>query len=187
MVGKMALRKGLLAVAVAATCIGPAAGAEESGFYVGALAGSTEFNLQGFDYSRSEFTWGLFTGWQFNKYFAAELGYYKPGDINESFDETITAKNKTHTIATTLIGSYPLNDRWSVFARIGAGFLDVNSTVTYEDDSQSNSGSSTNLLYGGGVEFALQRVRLRLEYERVDADFPRISMISLGVVMPLGK
>ena len=118
---------------------------------------------------------------------AGELGYYKPGVITESFDDTITTKNKTHTIATTLIGSFPLNDKWSVFARIGAGFLDVKSSVTYGADSQSYSDSSTHLLYGGGVGFAMQRVRLRLEYQRVDADFPRTSMVSLGLVIPFGK
>lgn len=182
----MKFRKSILAGAVAAICVGSAGAAEGSGFYVGALAGSTDFNFNDVDYSKSEFTWGLFTGWQFNKNFAAELGYYKPGSISES-DGTDSAKISTHTIATTLIGSYPFNDKWSVFARVGAAFPKVKVSANFDGGSDSASDSSTELLYGGGVGLALNRVQLRLEYQRVDSDLMDAGMLSLGVVIPLGR
>jgi opacity protein-like surface antigen len=176
----------MLAGAVAAMCVGSAGAAEESGFYVGALAGLTGFHLSDSNYNKSAFTWGLFTGWQFNKNFAAELGYYTPGSISESLGAD-SVKISTHTIATTLIGSYPFNDKWSVFARLGAAFPKVKATVNIGGESDSASDTSTELLYGGGVGLALNRVQLRLEYQRVESDLMDASLLSLGVVVPLGK
>lgn len=184
----MHIRKSILAGAFAVVCVGTASAAEGSGFYIGALAGSTDFNYApAADYSRKEFTWGLFTGWQLNEYFAAELGYYKPASISSSASGS-SSKLSLHTIATSLIGSYPIGDKWSVFARVGAGFPTVKNSVTSNSLSGSWSDSSTELHYGGGVALAVKQVQLRLEYTRLETEsYLDGNLISLGIVIPIRK
>lgn len=184
----MNIRKGILAGAAAAVCVGTASAADGSGLYIGAVAGSTDFNYApAANYSRNEFTWSLFTGWQFNKYFAAELGYYKPDSITSSSPGS-SSKLSLHTIATSLIGSYPIGDKWSVFARFGAGFPTVKNSVTSNSLSGSWSDSSTELHYGGGVVLAVKQVRLRLEYTRLETEsYLDGNLISLGIVIPIKK
>jgi hypothetical protein len=184
----MDIRKGILAGVVAAACVGTDSAAEGPGFYIGALAGSTDFNYApAADYSKSEFTWGLFTGWQFNKYFAAELGYYKPASITSSVSGA-SSKLSLHTIATSLIGSYPVGDNWSVFARVGAGFPTVKNSVSSSSLSGSWSDSSTELHFGGGAALAVRKVQLRFEYTRLETEsYLAGNLISLGIVIPIRK
>jgi len=89
----------------------------DKGAYVEANVGGSYGTFSFFDYSTTTSAIGgnLNAGYQFNRYFAAEVGYtYFGGDLDLSMGN-ISAK-----------GILPLNEKFNLFAKLGAGYMAPN-------------------------------------------------------------
>ena len=108
-------------------------------------------------------------GYQFNQYWGLEASYVSLGQatINDNFLDTtdatiITAEvtNRAHGWILAGTGTYPFNDQWSVFARIGAidGYLEQDVSIIngcpgcYTPTSVSST--AWKATYGVGVNWS---------------------------------
>lgn len=172
--------------AIVAVCAAGVAQADDNGWYLGASLGASNYG-NGIDNSASQLQQNLtsegltntatsnaaatggdvFVGYSFNRYFALEGGYYNMGSA--TIDDTVTAPApgtghidlKLDGWRLDAVGTYPMSDAWSLFARLGA----INASVK-EDISASGSvsattpgASSTNSTFdlGVGVQFNTSR------------------------------
>ncbi len=140
----------------------------------------------------------LIEGYRFNDYFAVEGGYYYLGRTKS--DTKITnlnngeevysahAKLSGHMLAIDAVGILPINDRFELFAKAGAGV--VRAKLTFSDDDDSWSETKTRLApkLGVGTEwYFVENWALRAEYERVwnayksDGEKAHYNLFTVGV------
>ncbi|MFA6409254.1 MAG: outer membrane beta-barrel protein [Gammaproteobacteria bacterium] len=163
--------------------------ASNSGFYVGAQAGLGRidegngykdaadwiFNLPGYtsvskDTSQGGFAGRLLVGYSFNQYFGLETGYtflpnnkynaeYNLGGI---LDVKENVKFKTWTWDLLAKATYPINDSWDVYAKLGAAYVKATSSgeadltqsgAATEVESYNFSQSAIRPAYGLGVTY----------------------------------
>jgi len=143
----------------------------------------------------------LFGGYQFNKNFALEGGYFNLGEFTFSADTipagTLDAKIKLRGYNLDLVGFLPLNEKLSAFGRLGVTYAETKDSfsgtglVIVNDDS--NSARNTNPKIGLGLQYALnEHVDMRFEAERYHldnsfGDKDNIDLISVGVVYRFGE
>lgn len=187
---KSMVKVGLLSLV---TC---AAGAAESGWYAGVTAGQGMYDIEKDDLDElalfiydnagatvlsaesdlddKGFAWSVFGGYQFTKYFAAELGYadvgsakyhaeglvIPPGGVSpepDAFNADLSAKGPT----LAAVGTLPLNDRFSLQGRAGLFFADT----TIEFDGGEVSENSNDVFLGIGAAFEINpRLSLSLNF-----------------------
>ena len=143
----------------------------------------------------------VFGGYQFNRYFALEGGYFKLGKFG--FTSTtvpagsLTGDIRLQGINLDLVASLPLNERWSVLGRVGAQNAQA-------DDHFVGSGAvsvlnpnpskrEVNAKFGGGLQYAFSPsflVRAEVERYRVNdavGNHGNINTVSLSLVFPFGR
>lgn len=182
-----------------------------SKWYIGASAGGTDYDISESDldaaFAASGFTsatdiddsdtgYKAFVGWQFHKNFAVELGYANLGDydidtnITAPAAATFSSDAEVDGFAVSLVGSYPVTDKFSVLGRIGAYTWDVDSdgsvligatlvNLDVDDDG-------TDILYGVGAQYDFNKaVGIRAEYEIYSdvGDEDDVGFLSAGVVI----
>lgn len=156
------------------------------------------------DLDDSDTGFGLAGGYQVNPYFAAELAYVDLGDISYQANGTVTdgidtldagvgIDQSTAGPVFSLLGIWPIGERFSVFGRVGFALMSVDADATVSIDGETASDSAgtdrSNMMYGVGAEFSLNRkFGLRLGWDRYaevgsedltgDVD---IDLISLGL------
>ena len=147
----------------------------------------------------SDTAFGLVFGYRFNRNLAAELGYVDLGTASYVASAQVTSGLQTIPMDVGIdltpkgptlaaVGILPLNDRWSLDARVGAFFADLDLGVSAESgttqESDSASDSSTAMIYGVGAEFAFSAAwSARADYRRYDgiSDEINVDVISVGV------
>jgi OOP family OmpA-OmpF porin len=147
------------ALAVAAFAFAGAAAAQPSlsSVYIGGTIGQAEYKdaCSGLtDCDEKDTAWRILGGYQFNRYFAAELGYHNLGE----------ASAQAGAIEGTAwelvgIGAYPVIDKLSVYGKLGA----------YRGELEGLGAKETNsdLTYGVGLQYdVLKNVGLRSEWQR---------------------
>ena len=145
---------------VAATFVfaGPAtAQTSWSDVYLGATIGQSKFKdgCGGFgDCDDEDTAWRIFGGYQFNRYFAAELGYHDLGEASAS-------AGASEGTAWEILGvaSYPFTNQFSVYGKLGG----------YRGDLEGPGGdeSNTDLTYGVGLRYDFTpKVGVRGEWQR---------------------
>lgn len=124
--------------------------------YVGGAFGTSTFKdaCNGIaNCDKSDTTFGLFAGYQFNRNFAAELGYHDLGSA--------TAPGGTYDgTAWELvgIGAWPFTEQFSVYGKLGGYRGEVKSVGLSE--------TNTDLTYGLGAQYDLNRnLGLRAEWQ----------------------
>ena len=174
--------KALAAIAsfsAAAGFAGSAAAQSLSSVYIGGTVGQAEFKdgcqgLAGCD--KKDTAWRILGGYQFNRYFAAELGYHDLGKAS-------SAAGGTKGTAWELVGvgSYPIANQFSVYGKLGA----------YRGELKAANAKETNtdLTYGVGLQYDFTKaVGVRGEWQRyskmgggavVETD---VDVLSVGVV-----
>lgn len=154
----------LLSVVVAA----PAVAAD---MYVGVNVGSAEIDSPGFSTTTS---FALLGGYTFNQNFAAEVAYSNFG--SKSYGP-ITVKSDAVSISG--VGSYPFNEQFSVFAKLGLASTKLEGTG-FPSESKSD------LTWGLGGQFNVNKqIGIRLGYDRYKVGSPIVanqSATSVGVV-----
>jgi opacity protein-like surface antigen len=144
---------------------------ERHGFYLGAGLGEFSSSLDQLEdidinFDADDDAWKIFGGWRFNQYVAVELAYVDfgtPQTAVELFDVSADANGW----APYVVGTAPFGI-WEIFARAGIMFYDVELT-TNGLPGIDDSGSDFTWGVGAGVT-VLERLNLRLEYERVRID-----------------
>lgn len=165
---------------IAALAVAGSAAAQSLGSaYVGATIGQAELKdacsgVAGCD--EKDTAWRILGGYQFNRYFAAELGYHNLGEAS-------APAGKTEATAWELVGlaRYPLTNEFSVYGKLGG----------YRGELEGPSAKETNtdLTYGVGLQYDfLKNVGVRGEWQRynkmgggalVETD---VDVLSVGVV-----
>ena len=211
-------RLGLVALAVLGTVASSWAVAQDSttGPYLGANVGTTraKFNndsinstLAGQSFtvnSRTEDNsstgYKLFGGYQFNRNFAVEGGYFDLGRFNYSLNTTplgtFSADTRVRGLNLDLVGFLPLTEQFSVFGRAGAAYAQSRAnfarTGALPLANSPTSRNDTNLKVGIGMQYAFtEALALRAELERYRVSDPvrnrgNIDMASIGLVYRFG-
>jgi OmpA-OmpF porin, OOP family len=180
-------------IAVASLCVGAAAlaassvglaqgtGTGDSAWYAGAAFGRSKVK----DPDDTHAAWKIFGGYQLNRYFAAELGYTDPGEASESAG-AVTVKFKSKMWQLAGLGFYPLSDRMSVHAKLGAYRAATDATTGI---GASVSQTNTGLTYAFGGQYDFRRdLAARLEWQRYgklgggDIDKRDVDVVSIGLL-----
>lgn len=206
---------GLLAMALLAT---PLAMAEDytTSWYGGINAGRTRADIDdvrikanlaagGYGttaFSESERSTGfkLYGGYQFNRNFALEGGYFDLGRFNYHANTipagTLDGRIRLRGLNLDAVGILPLGDRFTVFGRVGAAYAQArdnfSGTGAVSVVNPNPRKNDTNLKVGLGMGYMLSdALQLRLEAERYrinDAVGNRgdVDMVSVGLVYRFG-
>ena len=133
--------------------------------------------------TRSE-GWKLYSGYQFNKYLGVEGSYVNLNDMKAKTGTTVIGLD-TSAWALAAVGSYPLTDKFSVMAKLGAAFVQ-NNTWTKVGTALAKRIGDDNYqpYYGVGVSYALlDNFNLRAEWERFDLDDFKIDLMTAGFAL----
>ena len=211
-------RLGLIAFAVFSTVASSWVIAQDSttGPYIGANLGTTraQFNNdfinstlagQGFTVNsgtvdNSSTGFKLFGGYQLNRNFAVEGGYFDLGRFNYRVNTTplgtFTSDTQVRGLNLDLVGILPFNDYFSVFGRVGAAYAQNRANFARTGvPSLINSPTSrndTNVKVGLGMQYAItEALAVRAELERYRVSDPvrnrgNIDMASIGLVYRFG-
>lgn len=185
------------------------------GFYAEADVGTTSVDLKKAELDewievptsassldKSDIGYGLAVGYRFSPYFGVEAGYLDLGKSSYKLEDEEAALDldlRSRGPALSLVGTWPINDIWSLEGRAGAYFgkSKLSASITDGVDSLQmslDSESHTSLLLGAGIVASFgERWSARLGYtwidtaakvrdEEIDADWKGSgSRISLGL------
>ncbi len=213
---KLVKAAGALCLATLAVFSSPWALAQDSGWYAGANLGSASTSIDGakinsglvgnwFNSSttvKDEHSTGykVFGGYRLDKNFALEGGYFDLGSFGYTAT-TVPAGTLNGTIKITglnldLVGTMPLNEKFSAFGRVGLNYAHTrdsfSSTGAVLVGNPNPSKSDANYKLGLGLQYALTEslaVRAELERYRVnDALGSRgnIDLVSAGLIYRFG-
>jgi hypothetical protein len=118
----------LIAMALATTNA-PAAAPKESGFFIGAMAGSSEFDDDGaFSWTDFDDTDGsimAFAGYKFMRHFAVEVRYGNLGTFTVE-DGSLKEELEFTVFSGHVVGLLPFGESgWELYGQIGLGNLDI--------------------------------------------------------------
>jgi OOP family OmpA-OmpF porin len=201
-----------LAVTLSATAF-----ADDAGWYVGFNAGQSRATIDdaritsgllgegltttSISDDNSHFGFKVFGGYEFNRYFALEGGYFNLGQFGFTAD-TIPAGSlrgdiKLQGANIDLVGSVPLGDKFSLFARAGLNYAEAKDSFSGTGSvavlNPSPSKSAANYKFGVGAEYDFTRsVGMRVEAERYRIDDAvgnkgDIDLFSVGLVFRFGR
>ncbi len=142
----------------------------------------------------------IFGGYQANKYFAVEGGYFDLGkfgfNANTLPPGSLSGNIKVKGMNLDLVGILPITERFSAFGRVGANYAHTRDTfagtgaVTVIRANASTR--DTNIKYGAGIQFAMtENLGVRGEVERYrinDAVGNKgdIDLVSVGLIYRFG-
>lgn len=153
------------------------------------------------DNDRNDTAYKVFGGYQFNRHFALEAGYFDLGKFGftgrTSNDTTLNGQTRARGLNLDLVGTLPLSDNWSALARIGAAYARVqdrfDGTATTGLANTDFRKSGTNLKVGVGLQYAFSPSMLaRVEAERYRiqgavSGRTNVDTVSLSLVFPFGR
>lgn len=152
--------------------------APDTGFYIGGAVGQSKArdacDPRGLGFTGScddkDTTWKVFGGYNFNRYFAAELGYVDFGEFNATGAAgplPATASVEAQAIELVAIGSLPLTQQFSAYAKAGVFRWDADSTVAIGPASAASGDDGTDWTVGLGLKWDFTRsIGARIEYQR---------------------
>ncbi len=143
----------------------------------------------------------LFGGYQFNRNFAVEGGYFDLGNFGYFATTvptgTLTGNMKVRGLNLDLVGILPITDRFSAFGRVGAVYADTRDSfrgtgavrVTNPNPEKRAGGYK----FGGGLQYAFNdalAVRGEIERYRINdavGNKGDVDLISVGLVYRFGS
>nr|MDP2192313.1 outer membrane beta-barrel protein [Rhodoferax sp.] len=213
---KFAKTSGTLSLVALAVMASPFAVADDSGWYAGANIGQSRatiddaritsgllgsgFTTTSINDDDRDTGYKIFGGYQFNKNFALEGGYFDLGQFGFTATTvppgTLSGNIKLRGLNLDIVGTLPITERFSMFGRVGANYAQAR-------DSFSGTGSvvvlnpnpskrETNLKLGLGLQYAFTEslsVRAEMERYRVNdavGNKGDIDLISVGLVYRFG-
>ncbi|MDB5891541.1 MAG: OmpA/MotB domain protein [Polaromonas sp.] len=208
-----------VALATLATCAGTAALAQNDtlGWYGGANIGRTSATIDDPRIRSGLAAGGLttnsisdrdrdtgykvFGGYQINRNFAVEGGYFDLGKFGYTANTTpagsLSGDMRVKGLNLDLVGTLPLSERFSAFGRVGLNYAhtrdNFSGTGAVRVGNANPSAHGTNYKMGVGLQYALSdawSVRGELERYRVKdgvGNRGHIDMASLGLVYRFGR
>ncbi len=143
----------------------------------------------------------LFGGYQFNRYFGLEAGYFDLGKFGFNASTapagTLNGQIRLRGLSLDLVGTLPLGDRWSLLGRVGAQAAQARDTFGGSGAvavlNPNPSKREINYKAGAGVQYAFSRnvlMRLEGEHYRVNdavGNHGGVNVASLSLVFPFGR
>jgi OOP family OmpA-OmpF porin len=201
---------------LACALAGAAHAQEANYYYCGLSAGQSHLQLNEIDTTNSllgtgngaalqghelqDAAYKILGGYQFNRNFALEAGYFDLGKFTYSATSPTGTLNGTYEVEglnLDLIATVPMGERFSAFGRIGAQYANTrdsfSGTGTLTPANGNPSKRDTNLKVGVGLQYDISpSMQLRAEAERYrinDAFDNRgdINVFSLSLVFPIGR
>jgi OOP family OmpA-OmpF porin len=194
----------------------PFAWADDAGWYAGANLGQSSATIDDAGIARGLLNSGLtagpinnvnhdlgfkiFGGYQFNKNFALEGGYFDLGQFGFSTSTippgSLSGTIKLRGINLDAVGTLPVTDRLSVMGRIGVAQTQASDsfvgTGVVNVRNANPSSRETNLKIGLGLQYALTQawsVRAEIERYRIDdavGNKGDVDLVSVGLVYRFG-
>ena len=160
-------------------------------FYAGGGVGQSEIDADaGFSsFSDTDVGWKIFGGYMFNKYFAVEGAWVDFGDfsdtvVNPVFLSPARAKLELDGFAISGVASYPVNEAFSVFGKLGvwAWSSDVKIAIV-PGFSVDTDDDGTDVMFGAGGSYHFtQAISVRAEWERFTSDGDDADLLSISGV-----
>ena len=214
---KLARALGALGLTALAAIAGPLDAADNSGWYGGINIGesmakidhdrirsgllSGGFTTTAISDDDRDIGYKLFGGYQFNKYFALEGGYFDLGKF-EFTATTVPAGTLRGNIKVTglnfdAVGILPITEKFSAFGRVGLTYAESKDSFTgtglVTTRNSSPSENDVNYKFGVGLQFHFtESLGMRAEAERYRIDDAvgnkgDIDLISVGLIYRLGR
>lgn len=160
-----------IAVAVALFATPFAASAAETGGYLGLAGGSGKFK----DFNNKTRTaYRVYGGYDFSRYFGAELGYIDFGRVDNGPDNA-----RLNGVDVSALGKLPVTNRFDVFGRAGVVRSRSKSNIAGVSATDTRNGA----VYGAGVQYNFtDNFGLRGEWDRyrhtnANADFVSANLV----------
>lgn len=138
--------------------------------YIGANVGRAEqkANIEGLSFKDNTTAYKLYGGYKFDQNFGVEAGFADLREAEKAGNGArIAAKPQALYVAAT--GSLPLNEQFSVFAKLGVARSHVKVSASAAGFSDSASDNRTSAYVSVGAAYALNaKVSLVAEYENFD-------------------
>jgi len=208
----------LAVAALAAFTAAPTMAQEKNGWYAGAGVGRTGASInedriraglagQGlattsFDERDHDSGYKVFGGYQFNRYFALEAGFFDLGSFGytatTSPSGTLGGDIRIKGLNLDLVGIWPITDKFSALARVGVtsarttGQFAATGAALMPYPSASTSERGTNIKFGAGLMYDFTpswAVRLEAERYRINdsvGNKGHADMVSVGLVYRFG-
>ncbi|WP_194792978.1 outer membrane beta-barrel protein [Caenimonas koreensis] len=203
-------------VTLAMLACAPAFAAEPDGWYAGGNYGKTRghfdnattltpfigpgFGISGATSDDSDMGWKLYGGYRLNRNFAIEGGYFDLGNFNYTYNTvpagTFSGELRPRGLNLDLVGIIPMGERFSVFGRVGAAYMDAKTSYSRSGAVPPITGADgdkhVRAKFGIGAQYAFtDRLSMRAEIERYRVSDPvrrssHIDMASLGLVYYFG-
>lgn len=205
------------ALTVLAATFGATAYADDAGWYAGFNAGQSRATIddsriaggllgQGFtttsiDDQDRHFGFKAYGGYEFNRYLALEGGYFDLGRFGFTAN-TVPAGSlrgdiKIKGVNLDVVGSVPIGDQFSIFARAGVNYADAKDsfagTGAVAVINPAPSKSAANYKFGLGVQYDFTPTfGMRIEAERYRIDDAvgnkgDVDLYSAGLVFKFGR
>jgi OOP family OmpA-OmpF porin len=188
----------------------------DSGWYMGGNIGQSKADLDDeriaqnlleggfattvFDENDSDTGYKLFGGYQFNRYFALEGGYFDLGEFDFTATTipvgTLSGNLKLKGVNVDLVGFLPFTEKFSAFGRAGVNYAETkdsfSGTGAVNVVNPNASEREANLKLGVGLQYDFNDAwAMRLETERYrinDAVGNKgdVDLVSLGVIYRFG-
>ena len=214
---KFAKISATLGLAVLAAIASSYAAADDTGWYGGANIGQSRATIDdaritsgllGSGFSTTSIAddkrdtgYKIFGGYQFNRNFAVEGGYFDLGRFGFAATTvpagTLFGNIKLRGLNLDLVGTVPITEKFSAFGRVGLDYAQARDNFTGNGAvsvlNSSPSKRATNLKVGLGLQYAFTpTLDMRLEAERYrinDAVGNKgdIDLVSLGLVYRFGE
>jgi OOP family OmpA-OmpF porin len=204
-------------LAALALTVSPIAFADDAGWYAGFNAGQSRAKIDdaritdgllddgltttSITNDERHFGFKAYGGYEFNRYFSLESGYFDLGRFGFTADTvpagSLRGNVKLNGVNFDAVGSVPIGEKFSLFARAGLNYADAK-------DSFAGTGSvgvidpsphkwAPNYKFGFGAEYDFNRVvgmRIEAERYRIDdavGDKGDVDLYSAGLVFRFGR
>lgn len=212
---KIAASLGLVGCAVLSI---PSAVADDSGWYIGANIGrsmgdiddeaiNSQLTATGatsvtIDEDDRDTAYKLFGGYQYNKNFALEGGYFNLGQLGYTATTipagTLTGEASMSGLNLDLVGMHPFSEKFSAFGRLGVIYSQTEDTFSSSGfvpvpANADPSENAANYKYGVGLQYDFTKslgMRAEVERYRIDdavGNNADVDLISIGLVYRFGE
>ena len=214
---KLTRTSGRLSLVALAVLVSPYAIAQDTGWYGGLSVGQSRaliddtrissgllgsgLTATSIDDNKRDTGYKLLGGYQFNRNFSLEGGYFNLGKFGYTATTvplgTLKGELKYQGINLDAVGTLPFTEKFSAFGRVGATYGETKDSfsgtgaVSVTDPSPSKT--DTNYKYGVGLQYDFtKKIAMRVEAERYrinDAVGNRgdVDLVSVGLIYRFGR
>jgi len=208
----------LLGISSLGLLLATAVAAQDSSYYYGGLSGGQSTGkldeegitsnfllpgqtITGITRDDKDTAYKAFLGYQFNRYFALEGGYFNLGKFgftsSTSPTGTLNGEVAVEGINLDMVGTMPMNEQWSLIARLGGqrakskGRFSGTGAVILPEQTRSENDSSYKV--GVGLQYEVNSsflVRGEVERYRISdttGNHANANVYSLSLVFPFGR